>query len=91
MTFSESDLISDLIHPIMTDREKQIINQTNTYMDRKKKTLVLEDVFDVLANNTHFCTSEEFAQEHAIEIDYDLLEITITDDETGESMTLCVK
>ena len=60
-------------------------------MDRKKKTLVLEDVFDVLANNTHFCTSEEFAQEHTMEIDYDLLEITITDDETGESMTLCVK
>lgn len=26
MTFSESDLISDIILPIMTDREKQIIN-----------------------------------------------------------------
>lgn len=70
---------------------EHIINQTNTYMDRIKKTLILENVFDVLGNNTHFCTSEEFAQEHTMEVDYDLLEITITDDETGESMTLCVK
>ena len=60
-------------------------------MDRIKKTLILENVFDVLGNNTHFCASEEFAQDHTMEVDYDLLEITITDDETGESMTLCVK
>ena len=60
-------------------------------MDRIKKTLILENVFDVLGNNTHFCTSEEFAQDHTMEVDYDLMEITITYDETNKSITLCVK
>ena len=60
-------------------------------MEKTKQRLILENIYDVLANNSRFYTSEEFAQEHDLEIDYDKREITITDDETGESMTLCVK